>query len=302
MTGAIVPAGADCVVQVEHTEPTGEATVRCTAENTTDNICRQGEDVRRGDVVLRRGTVLRPQHLAVLAAVGCAQPQVARRPRVGIVATGDELVAPDQTPQWSQIRNSNSLQLIGQAATMGVVPLDYGVAGDTEEALHEVVERAEGDSDVLLLSGGVSMGDYDFVPGVLSRHGIRLLFEKVAVRPGMPTVFGVSDRLFCFGLPGNPVSTFSIFELVVKPFLYRLMGHAFQPVTIPMQLDGDVARRKVDRTSWVPVRRTGPGAVRPVEYHGSGHIHALVEADGLVCLARGVARIEKGSPVDVRLL
>ena len=144
------------------------------------------------------------------------------------------------------------------------------------------------------------MGDYDLVPGVLTRHGIRLLFEKVAVRPGMPTVFGVSDRLYCFGLPGNPVSTFAIFELLVKPFLYRLMGHDFQPVTIPLRLAEDVVRKKVDRTSWIPVQRTAPGTVRPVEYHGSGHIHALVQADGLVCAERGVERLEKGSLVDVR--
>jgi len=300
MTGAGVPPGADCVIPVELTEPAGEGKVRFVGGELRDNICRRAEDIRKGDVLLRRGERVTPQAVAVLATVGAVTPLVARRPRVAVTATGDELVEPDKKPGPAQIRNSNAYQLHEQIVNSGAVPLYLGIAPDTEEGLDRAIGAAVSQSDVILLSGGVSMGKFDLVPGVLEENGFKLLFSKIAVKPGMPTVFGVRDRVFCFGLPGNPVSTFVIFEIIVKPFLYKMMGYDYRPFVAPLRLAETVRRRKSDRDQWMPVERVGGDAVRAVEYHGSAHLNALTQAEGLICIPRGTAQIEKGSVVDVR--
>ncbi|MHC4241282.1 MAG: molybdopterin molybdotransferase MoeA [Planctomycetota bacterium] len=302
MTGAAVPQGADCVVMVEFTENPTDSTVRFVGENTADNICQKGEDVKTGEVVLFKGTCIRPQHIAVLASVGCAQPVVSKRPRVGILATGDELVQPASMPGPSQIRNSNSFQLTTQVESMGAVAKNYGIAKDTDKAIDKMFKEAVEENDVVLVSGGVSMGDFDLVPGILKQNNINLLFEKVAIKPGKPTVFGVAENIYCFGLPGNPVSTFVLFELLVKPFLYRLMDYDYKPDTIKMPLGESLKRKKVKRQGWIPIVITDAGMLKPIDYHGSAHINALCIADGLVGMNIGIAEIEKGTIVPVRLI
>jgi molybdopterin molybdotransferase len=300
MTGAMVPPGADCVIMVEKTVCPTPGTVRFTGETTRDNICPRAEDIRAGDVVLRAGRRITPAHVAVLAVVGCVRPLVRQKVRIGVIATGDEIVEPGESPSPSQIRNSNGCQLVAQAAGMGAAPRYYGIAGDCEDAIDAILVAAAADSDVITLSGGVSMGDYDFVPGVLRRNGFKLLCEKVAIKPGMPTVFGTSDRGSCFALPGNPVSTFILFEVLVKPFLFKMMGHDFRPREFSAPLAKAVRRAKTNRMSWIPVAFTDSGAVAPVEYHGSAHVHALCFADGLISVPVGVAEIKEGTSVHVR--
>jgi len=300
MTGSMVPQGADCVIMKEYVEAPTENTVRFVAEETAENICLKGEDIKAGDIVLRKGTLLRPQHIAVLASVGDTQPSVATRPRVGVIATGDELVEPTLKPGVSQIRNSNSFQLVAQVENMGAVAANYGVVKDTTDAIDRVFKKAFEQEDVVIVSGGVSVGDYDIVKGMLKENDVKLLFEKVAVKPGRPMVFGVSKKAFCFGLPGNPVSTFVMFELLVKPFLYRMMGHNFKPVVSYRQLEKTLTRKKMERDSWLPVVFTKNDKVAKIEYHGSAHINALCEADGLLCVPAGVGEIKEGTSVAVR--
>jgi molybdopterin molybdotransferase len=163
-----------------------------------------------------------------------------------------------------------------------------------------VVKKALSQNDVVLLSGGVSAGDYDIVKAILEANGVNLLFDKVAVKPGRPSVFGVCGEAFCFGLPGNPVSSFVIFELLVKPFLYKMMGHDFRPAMSYGKLGSKISRKKTDRSSWLPVALTDEGKVEKLEYHGSAHINALCQADGLLCVGTGVAEIEEGTIVAVR--
>ena len=300
MTGAMVPPGADCVIMVEYTENPTENTVRFTGQETRDNICVKAEDIKAGDVVLRKAERITPAHVALLASVGCARPLVSRKARVGIIATGNELVEPDQCPPPSHIRNSNGYQLVAQAERMAVAPRYHGIAKDSEEALDAIVEEAVAGSDMILLSGGVSMGEFDLVPDALRRNGFELLFEKVAIKPGMPTVFGVSNRALCLGLPGNPVSTFVLFEVLVKPLLFKMMGHDFKPRNIVMPLGKAVKRKKTNRMSWMPVVLSDTGGIVPVEYHGSAHIHSLCSADGLISMPVGVAEIKQGTNVHVR--
>jgi molybdopterin molybdotransferase len=302
MTGAVLPQGADCVVMVEQTQTLGSDGIRFAGGQTRDNICRKAEDIHSGQIILRKGSRIGPQQIAVLASFGHARPLVARRPKVAVIASGDELVAPAEKPGPSQIRNSNSPQLSAQLRSMGVIAHDCGIVKDTEAEIDSALRTALAEHDVVIISGGVSAGDFDFVPVVLRRNNVRLLFEKIAVKPGKPTVFGQSEQAYCFGLPGNPVSTFVVFELLVRPFLCRLMGHDYLPAIVQMILDESVTRRDVERQGWIPVRLTSGTTVRPVEYHGSGHILALCQADGLISMEIGVEQIEKAAPVNVRLL
>ena len=305
MTGAVVPEGADCVIMVEDTEMIDKDKIRFTGEITKDNICLKGEDIRKGQTVLRAGCKLSAQHIAVLATHGCVKPLVSVLPRVGIITTGGELVEPAQAPLPFQIRNSNGPQLAAQVMSTGIIATNYGIAADSEEALDKIFKKAIAENDVVISSGGVSVGDYDLVCQILEKNDVRLMFEKVAVKPGRPMVFGVSNTTahrFFFGLPGNPISTFVMFELFVKPFLYKMMGHDFRAPISRLELKNTITRTKTKRDSWIPVVSKENGSVIPVEYHGSAHINALCEADGLLCMPAGVAKIAEGSFVNVRLI
>lgn len=302
MTGGMVPEGADCVIMKECVETFAENAVRFVGEKTSDNICQKAEDISIGDIVLCEGTILKPQHIAVLASAGTTQPLVSKKPNVAIIATGSELVEPSAKPGPSQIRNSNSFQLAVQIESMGAVATNYGIAGDTAEEIDLTFKKAIAQSDVVVVSGGVSVGDFDFVPKVFKKNNIDLLFEKIAIKPGKPTVFGISESKYCFGLPGNPVSTFVLFEILVKPFLYKLMGHDYRPLSIQMPLNEAIINKKTKRQRWLPVAITNTGTVRAIEYHGSAHINSLCNADGLVSMNVGVAEVKKGTIVKVRLI
>jgi molybdopterin molybdotransferase len=302
MTGAAVPQGADCVIMVEFTENLTDNTVRFVGEDTADNICIQGEDIKAGEVVVPKFTRIRPQHIAVLASVGCTLPEVSKMPSVGILATGDELVSPTSKPGPSQIRNSNSFQLTAQVESMGATAKNYGIAKDTDQDIDKIFKKAVKENDVVIVSGGVSMGDFDLVPGILRHNNINLLFERVAIKPGKPTVFGVAENVYCFGLPGNPVSTFVLFELLVKPFLYKLMSYDYTPAAVSMPLAKSFRRKKTERQSWIPVVITDAGMLKTIDYHGSAHVNALCIADGLISIGVGVAEIEEGTVIPVRLV
>ena len=302
MTGAMVPEGADCVIMKEYVEEAADNTIRFTGKKTADNICRKAEDIKTGDIVLNKGVIIEPQHIAVLASVGNTQPLVSRKPDIAVIATGSELVEPIEKPGPSQIRDSNSFQLAVQIERMGATAINYGVAGDTADEIDIVFKKAFKQSDVVIVSGGVSVGDYDFVPGIFKQNNINMLFEKIAIKPGKPTVFGTSGKKYCFGLPGNPVSTFVLFEILVKPFLYKLMGHDYEPLNIQMPLGVPLISKKAKRQRWLPVAITDKGTIQPIEYHGSAHINALCDADGLVSMDIGVSKIEKAAVVTIRLI
>jgi len=299
MTGGPVPEGADTVVMVEDFIETGERKIRFSKEKTAANICYQGEDVKRGQLVLPEGTLIRPQEMAVLASVGCINPLVYKIPVIGIISTGDELVEPSEMPKLSQIRNSNATQLMAQVTRAGATPEYFGIARDSRESTRNLVSSALNKCDVVLLTGGVSMGDYDYVPGVLKELGITLLFESIAVQPGRPTIFGTGNGKYLFGLPGNPVSSFVQFEMLVKPLIFALMGHSFKPGVFTLPMGSSYQRRNTKRKSLLPVV-IRESKVYPVEYHGSAHIHAYIFADGIVAVEIGKTGLETGEWVDVR--
>jgi molybdopterin molybdotransferase len=301
MTGAMIPGGADTVIMVEDTEELPDGNIRFTKEFTAPNICYQGEDIRKGDPVLETGTLVTPQVIAVLASVGAINPTVSKQPAIAVISTGDELVDPGVEPGPAKLRNSNSAQLIAQVEQMHLKAKDLGISGDSKEALYEKIEEGLACSGVLILSGGVSMGDFDYVPAIMTKHGIEILFKSVAVQPGRPTVFGRKGNQFVFGLPGNPVSSFVIFETLVKPFLYKLMGHNYSPLLIRLPLAAPVRRRNKARKAILPVC-IREGEIFPVNYHGSAHIHSYIQAHGLIAVETGITELKQGELHDVRLL
>ncbi len=299
MTGAMIPPGANCVVMVEDTEPAGENMVRIHRVTAARNICYQGEDIKSGDLVLPKGLQIAPAHVAVLATIGAINPLVSMLPRVGIISTGDELVEPSITPGPAQIRNSNAWQLEAQLKTVPAIPAYYGIASDEASQLRKIIGLAMEENDVVLLTGGVSMGEFDFVPAIMEEAGVEILFKSVAIQPGKPTVFGRRNNTFIFGLPGNPVSSFVLFEMMVRQFLRRMMSISVDPPMFILPMGVDFTRRKSARKSMIPVI-IRDGAVYPVDYHGSAHINAYTMATGILVMQIGTTIIHKGEPVHVR--
>jgi molybdopterin molybdotransferase len=300
MTGAPVPEGADCVIMVEDVLEIAPHVVCFGKEKVKENICFAGEDIRRGDLVMKKGTRIEPQHIAVLATAGCVNPLVYRKVRVAVISTGDEIIEPNEIPQNAQIRNSNAYQLIAQIVKFGGIPDYCGIAFDTMESTWKKITRALDGNDVVILTGGISMGDYDHVPAVFQELDIDIKFKSIAMQPGRPTLFGIRERQFIFGLPGNPVSGFLQFELLVKPLISKISGHEFKPMATRLPMGQDYQRKKSERLSWLPVRILETGEVYPLEYHGSAHINSLVEADGFISMAIGQTELRKGDIVHVR--
>ncbi len=300
MTGAMVPEGADTVIMVEQTEETGNERIRFTAEKTTPNIAWKAEDVKVGDIMWRKGQPIEPSHIAIFSAVGCTEPLVAKQPRVAILSTGDELVEPHEKPGPGMIRNSNAWQLMAQVKKAGCLPNYMGIVPDTREDTDKAISTALAENDVVLLTGGVSMGDFDFVPEIMRKNKVDIRFQKVAVKPGRPTVFGVTDKSWIFGLPGNPVSSFINFEIFVKPLLYKLMANDFKPLEMKLPMGVDFKRKKADRLEWIPVTINENAEVVPVSYHGSAHIHAMCLSHAIMPVAVNKFEIAKGEIVNVR--
>jgi molybdopterin molybdotransferase len=300
MTGGMVPEGADKVIKKELTiEKNGFMEI--TEEEKNRNICFQAEDIKIGDVVLRKGTLIRPAEIGILASMGLARLAVYKKPRVGIMTTGSELVKPGHPIKEGQIYDSNSYSLAAQVTQTGASLSMSGIIIDTRDKIYEAIEELLNTCDLVLVSGGVSEGDFDYVPIILKKLGVRLFFEKVAIKPGKPTIYGTWNKKIVFGIPGNPVSTFVVFEIFIKPLLHRMMGFDFHPLEIQGILKETYSRRKTTRSVYIPVRYQ-KGAVEQLNYHGSAHIHALGQANGLINIPQGVKEIPSGSTVNVRLI
>ena len=300
MTGAAVPQGADYVFMLEESEIKSEGLVRFTGKAGRSNIAKAAEDLFKGQTVLKAGRFIKPQDIAVMAAVGATEVTVSNKVNVGIISTGNELVEPDQTPAEAQIRNSNASQLMAQVTRAGATAKYYGIAADDEASTTKLLSAAIAENEVVLISGGVSFGDFDFVPAVMRSMGLTLHFDQVAMQPGKPLTFCTGDRKAVFGLPGNPVSTFVQFEVMVRPYLNKMMGVTAEEPLLMVPLAADYSRKRADRMAWIPVIINAGGEALPVEYHGSAHITALPDAWGIITIPRGQSWIQKGEVVSVR--
>jgi molybdopterin molybdotransferase len=260
------------------------------------------EDLRRGDLLLEKGTWLEAQHLGMLAAAGNTRPWVIRKLRAAILATGSELVEATVQPAGAQIRNSNSLQLAAQVERAGHVAEVAGIVEDDRDLLAEKISGLMKGYDLLLITGGASVGAFDLVPGVLLDLGFSLEIERVAMQPGKPLSFAQKGGKVVFGLSGNPVSCFVQFELLARPFLTWSAGGNLPHRHIRCRMEAGFARRKSDRLFFLPVVLTPGGGCIPVEYHGSAHLHALGNLAGFAEMPAGKTTFEQGEKVDVRLI
>ncbi|MDH4228920.1 MAG: molybdopterin molybdotransferase MoeA [Nitrospirota bacterium] len=306
MTGAPMPEGADAVVMVEDSVAVRNDLTRITCRvDQGENVRLKGEDVRKGQVVVPSGTVLRPGHIGMLASLGRSQLRTTRRPVVGILSTGDELVEIDKDPGIDKILNVNSHALAAQVRDVGAVPVMLGIARDTKDAVRDGIREGL-NCDILLISGGVSMGDFDFVRDVMSELGGGLTFWKVRMKPARPLAFGPVAGVPTFGLPGNPVSSMVSFEVFVRPFIRKWMGHQHieRPVVmckLTEKVGKKPGRRFFLRTVVTP-DAAGGYTCRTTGDQGSGVLTSMALADGLMDLAEDLSGpLMPGSMVPVRL-
>lgn len=303
MTGAAVPSGADAVVMVEHTKREGDNVRFERAAVTGQNFVPRGSEARAGQALLTPGMRLGYAQLALAAQVGAAELKCAQKPRVAILSTGDEIVPVDSVPGRFQIRNSNSVSLAAQVRLAGGRPVLLGNAMDREDDLSSKIRRGL-QEDLLVLSGGVSMGKYDLVEKVLKEMGAEFYFDAVAIRPGKPAVFGECGGTFVFGLPGNPVSTMVTFELFVTPAVDLLSGSEARRLPIVEARLGEALHEKAGVTHFLPACLKGQGAeleVTALKWQGSGDVAALAKANCYVVLPAEEEELAVGERVDVLL-
>jgi molybdopterin molybdotransferase len=315
MTGAPVPEGADAVVMLEHIEAGGgnlDGKIRLQPDRTVrpgSHIVSAGSEAHVGDPLVAAGTRIAPTHIGALAAAGATQVEVFAKPRVAILATGDELVEIDATPHPHQIRNSNSYSLSAQVTVAGGEPVRLGIARDNLDDLRALLDRAQKSCDLLLLSGGVSAGKYDLVEQALAERGAVFHFTGVRIQPGKPTVFGElppkesgATPLPFFGLPGNPVSTMVTFLLFAAPLLRALAGEA-TPAPRFAQASITAAEPPADITRFLPAHLDASwdhATVRRIPWQGSGDLAATAQSNCFVVLPPDTA-VEAGATVQVLL-
>lgn len=301
MTGAKVPDGADCVVMVEYTSEEN-GVMKFIGKETGPNIAIQGEDARKGQVLVKKGTLIEPRHIALMASAGCTSPLVYDLPSIMIYATGSELVEPGVKPGPGQIRNSNGYQTLSQCLKAGFDADFGGIIPDDKQMTFRIIKEATEKNDVVILSGGVSKGDLDFIPEVMKELGFEILFNSLAVQPGKPTTLAVKGNKYILGLPGNPVSSLFQFNLIGKKLLYGLCGHNYEWTSYHLKMSGTYKRHRAERTGFVPVKLNATCEIELIRYNGSANIQALSDASGFLQIDAGVYEIMKGEYASYRPL
>lgn len=304
MTGAPIPEGADAVIMVENTREEGGAVEVYEEVEKGKNIRLAGEDIKNGEFVMGKGSLICPSHIGMLASMGISAVNIVTRPKVAILATGDEVISIEENLRPGKVRNSNEYSLYSQIIEAGGIPVNKGVAKDSRENLRKALASCL-DCDIIVTSGGVSMGEYDYVKDVMNELGMEEKFWKVAMRPGKPNLFGTIEGKPFFGLPGNPVSTIIGFEVFVKPLIMKMLGRTdVDRREVEAVLEEDVKTKKGLTffvravTNWQDggyvTKTTGP--------QGSGMLSSMVKANSLMIIPEYEEKVKKGSKVKVRLL
>ena len=298
-TGAPVPEGADMVVMVEHTceLPGGRVRVE---KLSGRNICDKGEDLREGQVVLLAGQILTPMQVGVAATAGCGRLTVYQRPSIALLCTGTEVVEAPAPMRDGQIYNSNAPMLTALLAPLGSSFEYLGIVGDTKADLTAAVRKGP-DCDLLVITGGVSMGQYDLVPDALEAAGVEIHFRKCAIKPGKPVVFGTREGSCVVGLPGNPQSGFVVFHVLLRAVLARMVGAEELPPLYKTGRMSEAFRNKPDRKSFKPCRievSDGVNHIIPVRHQGSADIMGASWAGAFFVVPRGMEQVERGQLME----
>ncbi len=297
-TGGMLPAGADAAVMVENTEDAGDMILIKKPASHGENVLRSDEDFKKGAIVLPAGRRLSPQDIGVLAAAGCVLVTVAKKPVLGIISTGNELVPVTQPPSRGQVRDANASMLGAFLLGYGCIPKMYGIVKDEREAFESVVARVVAECDVVLLSGGSSKDDRDMTAGTIAGLG-EVLIHGIAIAPGKPTIIGRIKGKPVFGLPGHPASAYIVLIAIVRPLLDRMLGVDKPDIrTVQATLAMNVPSQR-GREDYVRVKVEN-GIATPV-FGKSGLLNTLVASDGVICIPAGSEGLEKGSRVEVIL-
>jgi len=299
MTGAPMPAGAESVIMVEDTLQCGDSVLASKTVKKGENVCFKGEDLKQNQRILARGTMISPAHIAVLAAVGRRFVETVAKPEVAILNTGGEIIQPGVSLGKNKIYNSNGPMLQALLKSDGIKPCFLGIARDETRELKKAVKEGL-KKDVLLISGGVSMGDYDLVPEVLASLGVKKIFHKVNIKPGKPLFFGIKNKTLVFGIPGNPVSNFLSYLIFVRPALYKMMGYLYCKPEFKEGLVEKKFNTKTGRKHFVLVKiakEENQYRLAPVVSHGSADIIALSKADGFMVVDKGCSTVKKNSKI-----
>ncbi|MBN2467315.1 MAG: molybdopterin molybdotransferase MoeA [Deltaproteobacteria bacterium] len=304
MTGAPIPNGADTVVMKEDTTSSTDTVTIAAAPAKGANIRRTGESVAKGSLVIRKNTLLRPPHIGMLASLGQNHVSVHQRPRVAVLSTGDEVIEIDSPRDPSKIINSNTYSISAQVLECGAVPVALGIARDDKQTLVEKL-RMGLSADVIITTGGVSVGEYDYVKDALEAIGTDIKFWKVAMRPGKPVTFGVIAEKLVFGLPGNPVSCMVSFEQFVRPALLKKMGSPalFRPL-LTVTIKEEIKTQK-NLTYFLRVRVTCEGDrlyATTTGEQGSGILTSMVDANGLLIIPPEKNEVKAGEKMTVQIL
>lgn len=304
MTGAPIPSGADAILMVEHATVAADSIQSHRSLHPGENIVPAGAEARAGSVLIPAGTRLTPMHIGAAVSSGASTVEVYVQPRISILATGDELVEPGESLLAHQIRNSNSYSLEAQVSRAGAIPVRLPIARDNLNDLHASLERAS-ESDLILLSGGVSMGKFDFVEQVLQSLGAELLFTGVRIQPGRPLVFGqLPGGKNFFGLPGNPVSTMVTFALFAAPFIRALGGERDASPLFARAHLTESFQHKPGLTRFLPAflkTAWDKAEVTPIPWQGSGDLAATARANCFVVIPPNKKEVSAGEEVSVLL-
>jgi molybdopterin molybdotransferase len=301
MTGAPVPPDADAVVMIEYTRRDKELVNFQQSATKGQNIVAAGSESSKGQTLLLRGTRLGYAELGLAAQIGATQLRCAKKPRVAILSTGDEIVPVDASPGPYQIRNSNSVSLAAQVRDGGGEPVILDNASDRIESLGDKIQQGL-QEDILVLSGGVSMGKYDLVEDVLKSLGATFYFDAVAIRPGKPAVFAMCNEKPVFGLPGNPISTMVTFELFVVPAIDLLSGAPARPLPFLKATLAEAMKEKPGMTHFLPARvqfDSGEAQVKPLAWQGSGDTVTMAKANCFLVVGADIQTLAPGENVNV---
>jgi molybdopterin molybdotransferase len=304
-TGAPVPDGADSVQKVEVTRASDHTVEILEATTVGQFITPHASEIASGEVVARAGRQIQAAEMAVLASFGYSRVRVSRRPRVAVISTGSELIDVSAKPSGAQIRNSNTYTLAAYAEKAGAIVDNLGTVEDTPEATREALLRAADNRDIVITSGGVSMGDYDLVKAALKEIGAEIFFDRVIIRPGKPIVFAKRGPTYFFGLPGNPVSTSVTFNVFVRPAIRKLQGVSSPLLPIVSARLSRSLKDSSSRRSYLPARffvEAGRAMIEPLKWGGSSDLVAFMRANALIIVREEVHEISEGELVEAMLL
>ncbi|MBN1150986.1 molybdopterin molybdotransferase MoeA [candidate division WOR-3 bacterium] len=297
MTGGIVPEGADTIIRKEYAEEK-DGKMKIIRAEEAQNIVKQGEYVKKDQIVLQK-CIVGPKEISVLVSSGYREIMMPVSPLIGVITTGNELEEPGRPLSYGKIYDSNLFEISSLLDSCFFRKKLYMRVSDDLYEMTGIIGKALDECDIVLITGGSSVGDLDLTGRAFIKNGLEIRFDSLAIKPGKPTMFGEREGKFAFGMPGNPVSVFVIFEMIVKPFVYNLMKFSYKPNTQKGIYEEGRIRETAERVEYLPVK-IDQGIVKNVNYHGSGDIVALTRSNALLKFDIGQKVFKPGSQVDVR--